>query len=87
MPYMFFNPFKMAVHFLKTASNFSNFDDPNRSTFFPNSTGPWPQLQKGRKTPENQFDTSRNIAATIKTFSSLKRLICIQNNLTEMVTR
>ena len=39
---MFFNPFKMAVQFY-----FSQFYGPN--AFFPNSTGPWSQLQKGRK--------------------------------------
>ena len=46
---MLFNPFQMAVQFFKTASNFPNIDDPN--AFFPNSTGPWPRLQKGRKIP------------------------------------
>ena len=39
-----FNPFKMAVQFL-----FSQFDGQNVS--FRNSTGPWPQPQKGRKIP------------------------------------
>ena len=33
--------------FFKTASNFPNLDGPN--AFFPNLTGPWPRLQKGRK--------------------------------------
>ena len=44
---MLFDPFKMAVEFFKTASTFPNFDDSN--AFFPNSTSPWPRLQKGRK--------------------------------------
>ena len=51
--YMHFNPFKLADHLFKTASNFPNFDDPN--AFFPNSTGPWPRLQKGRKIPGIYF--------------------------------
>ena len=42
--HMAFNPFKMV------ASNFPKFDGPNASS--PNSTGPWPQLQKGWKIPE-----------------------------------
>ena len=46
----------MAVQFFKTASNFPNFDDPN--VFPPNSTGPWPQLQKGRKIPALNFGLS-----------------------------
>ena len=33
-----FNPIKMTVQFLKTASIFHNIDDPN--AFLPNSTGP-----------------------------------------------
>ena len=47
--FMLFDPFQMAVQFFYTASNFPNFDDPN--AFFPNSTGPWSPLQKGRKIP------------------------------------
>ena len=35
---------------LNGASSFSNFDGLN--VFSPISTGPWPQLQKGRKIPE-----------------------------------
>ena len=45
-----FNPFKIAVQFFQTASNFPNFDGQN--AFFPNSTGPWPRLQKGKKIPK-----------------------------------
>ena len=47
---MVYNPFKKAVQFFKTASNFPNFDGQN-VFFLPNSTGPWPGLQKGKKIP------------------------------------
>ena len=46
---MVFNQFKIEVQFFLTASSFPNFDGPN--AFFPNSAGPWPWLQKGRKIP------------------------------------
>ena len=45
--YMVFNPFEMVVQFFSTASSFPNFDGLN--AFFPSSTGPWPDLKKGRK--------------------------------------
>ena len=45
---MVFNPFKMGIQFFP--SNFPNFDGQN--AFPPNSTGPWPRLQKGWKIPE-----------------------------------
>ena len=47
---MFFNPFKMAVQttVLLDCIKVPNFD----GLFFPNSTGPGPQIQKGRKIPE-----------------------------------
>ena len=41
--------FKMAVQIFNTESSFRNFD--GLIAFFPNSTGPWLQLQKGRKIP------------------------------------
>ena len=47
--YMAFNPFKMAVQFIKTASSFPNFDCQN--AFSPNSKGPWSLLLRGRKIP------------------------------------
>ena len=45
--YVVFNQLKMVVQFFGTASSFPNFDGPN--DIFPNSTGPWLPLQKGRK--------------------------------------
>ena len=43
--------FTIAVQFHYIASNFPNFDGLN--AFFPlNSSGPWPQLQKGRNIPD-----------------------------------
>ena len=47
--WMVITPFKMVVQFFKTASSFPNFNGPN--VFPPNSPGPWPRLQKGRKIP------------------------------------
>ena len=41
---MLSNPFNIAFQIFETASNFPNFDDLN--AFFPNSTGPWPDLGK-----------------------------------------
>ena len=45
---MVFNPFKMAVQFLHP-----NFDGSN--DVFRNSTGPWPQIQKGGKILGNNY--------------------------------
>ena len=39
----------MAAQFFKTAANFPNFHG------YPNTTGPWPQLQEGRKIPGSLF--------------------------------
>ena len=46
---MVFNPFEMAVQVFLNCMKIPNFDGLN--DVFPNSTGPWPRLQKGRKIP------------------------------------
>ena len=38
--HMLFNPFKMAIQFFKTASNFPNFDDPNVFSEIQQAFGP-----------------------------------------------
>ena len=50
--HVFFNQFKMAVHFFQTASSSPSLDRPN--AFFPKFNSPWPQLQKARKMSANK---------------------------------
>ena len=56
---MVFNPYKMAVQFYQTALIFPMLMV--KMVFIPNSTGPWPRLQKGKKIPVSVCLSSNHI--------------------------
>ena len=59
---MVLNQFKMEISFL-TKSSFPNFI--GFIAIFPNLTGPWPKLQKGRKIPASLMSLYNQIPCIV----------------------